>query len=237
MTDSSFTDDEIEAMRRVDANRSSEFTALVEASGLDPSEDFRFTDLRGVDFRGSDLSSFDFTGADLTGALISPSTRLPPSEHLRDAVLEFENQEDLPTIVELMRGLEMASDHSRSRLLRQLIDGYDSDVHIDRFILAQLKEKISAEAAADFFSFLSPSYQVENEATICSVLFDILKREVTRRAPSKKVGGRTPTSRISRLIAAISNSELGSASEAALRYQRGELKRDDFLQELVHGYR
>jgi hypothetical protein len=44
-----------------------DFSRLVEVAGLDPSEDFRGADLRGVDFGRSDLEGYDFSDADLSG--------------------------------------------------------------------------------------------------------------------------------------------------------------------------
>jgi len=44
------------------------FNERVKFLGLDPTNDFRFSDLSGVDFSGANLCGFDFTGADLRGA-------------------------------------------------------------------------------------------------------------------------------------------------------------------------
>src|SRR5262249_2756008 len=42
------------------------FSDLVRVSGLNPSVDFRFSDLTGVDFGGSDLRGYNFVGANLS---------------------------------------------------------------------------------------------------------------------------------------------------------------------------
>jgi Pentapeptide repeats (8 copies) len=44
------------------------FNEHVKFLGLDPKNDFRFSDLSGVDLSGSNLCGFDFTGSDLRGA-------------------------------------------------------------------------------------------------------------------------------------------------------------------------
>ena len=45
-----------------------DFVHLAALAGLDPNNDFRFANLRGVDFGAADLRGFDFTGADLRQA-------------------------------------------------------------------------------------------------------------------------------------------------------------------------
>jgi len=50
------------------AENNPSFRALAEAAKLDPAQDFRGADLRGVDLRDEDLKGFDFSDADLTGA-------------------------------------------------------------------------------------------------------------------------------------------------------------------------
>jgi Pentapeptide repeats (8 copies) len=57
-----------EAIARVIRADASEFVKLVKIAGLNPSRDFRFTNLSGVNFSGSDLAGFDFTGASIEGA-------------------------------------------------------------------------------------------------------------------------------------------------------------------------
>lgn len=53
-----------EALKETD---SANFLELVSIAGLDPSSDFRFSNLRSQDFSNSDLTGFDFTGAFLLG--------------------------------------------------------------------------------------------------------------------------------------------------------------------------
>lgn len=45
------------------------FSELAIVAGLDPKNDFRYSNLSGVDFKSSDLRGYDFTGADLRGAV------------------------------------------------------------------------------------------------------------------------------------------------------------------------
>ena len=51
--------------QQVLTSESNKFTDLVTIAGLDPSTDFRFSNLSGVDFKGCVLSGYDFTGANL----------------------------------------------------------------------------------------------------------------------------------------------------------------------------
>jgi len=57
-----------QAITRILEADTQKFTELVKIAGLDPSRDFRYSNLAGVDFSGADLSGFDFTGASIEGA-------------------------------------------------------------------------------------------------------------------------------------------------------------------------
>lgn len=65
-----------EAIKQVLHSPSDRFTDLAELAGLNPSSDFRFSDLRNCDFRHCDLTGFNFIGArleggDFAGALVA----------------------------------------------------------------------------------------------------------------------------------------------------------------------
>jgi hypothetical protein len=57
-----------EAIEQVLHSPSDRFTDLAELAGLNPSSDFRFSDLRKCDFRHCDLTGFNFIGARLEGS-------------------------------------------------------------------------------------------------------------------------------------------------------------------------
>lgn len=57
-----------EKLQRILALRSTKFIELARLSELDPSEDFKFADLRNSDFSGQDLSEFDFSFSHLQGS-------------------------------------------------------------------------------------------------------------------------------------------------------------------------
>lgn len=62
--------DEIEGLAskiRAVKDADDDIRSLLQAAGLDPSEDLKYCDLRGVDFSSLDLSGYDFTGSDLRG--------------------------------------------------------------------------------------------------------------------------------------------------------------------------
>jgi len=63
------------------------FVELGAMVGLDPSKDYRFSDLRGVDFSNCDLRDFDFTGADLTNST-GTATIWDETTILKDADIE-----------------------------------------------------------------------------------------------------------------------------------------------------
>ncbi|MEN0651670.1 MULTISPECIES: pentapeptide repeat-containing protein [Hyphobacterium] len=57
-----------DAIDRVISEESTRFDILVNCAKLNPKEDFRGMDLKGVNFSGSDLKGFNFSGSDLSGA-------------------------------------------------------------------------------------------------------------------------------------------------------------------------
>jgi hypothetical protein len=57
----------IKHVRAARGDDRSNFCALVERAGLDPSKDLRFGNFSGVDFSGCKLAGYDFTGAALNG--------------------------------------------------------------------------------------------------------------------------------------------------------------------------
>jgi hypothetical protein len=72
MKDRFFLDDNLSAseraaFRKVIEHPKETFSDLAVAASLDPSCDFKFSDLRDVDFSNSDIRGFNFSGADLRG--------------------------------------------------------------------------------------------------------------------------------------------------------------------------
>lgn len=57
----------ISVLNDICSSQSENFNELTVLAGLDPTNDFRFSDLRGIDFSNSNLCGYDFTGSDLRG--------------------------------------------------------------------------------------------------------------------------------------------------------------------------
>jgi hypothetical protein len=218
-----FSQTDIDAMERVENSKSSEFVDLVKCAGLDPSHDFRFANLRGIDIRGADLKHFDFCGADLSGALVRITTQLPEPDKMDGAKCDFDIVEDRPEIVEMMQAIEASNPSVRKTLLSKLSVDYDSDRHIDVFVLNQLKKYTNSYEAADLLGFMTPEFLIENEASISKVLSKIINKDTNRRTPRKKVGAVHARDGISRLVKGVADSDMPTASEVCNRYRSGDM--------------
>ena len=67
--DEYLTDDESVIVRALGAIDNENYASLVHALNLDPTHDFRYSNLSEFDFSNADLRGADFTGADLRGAV------------------------------------------------------------------------------------------------------------------------------------------------------------------------
>jgi hypothetical protein len=61
------TDEDFEKLSQLERYDGLDFLTAVKILGLNPSTDFRFSDISGIDLSGVDVSGFDFTGADTSG--------------------------------------------------------------------------------------------------------------------------------------------------------------------------
>lgn len=82
------------------SNSSDAFPQLVQHLGLDPKNDFVFSNLREVDFTASDLRGFDFTGADLrcsygTDIQIDDTTVLTNADVTGSCFATYKRERDL----------------------------------------------------------------------------------------------------------------------------------------------
>jgi hypothetical protein len=218
-----FTAQDIQAMERVESLKSSAFEDLVRAAGLDPLVDLRFCSLRGADLRGSDLREFDLTGCDVEGALISDSTQLPNEMRLQGVRGNWIKVADRRSIVDLMRAIETPDANLRATLLRSLIQDYDSDHHIDRFLLNWVKKVKSAEHALEFFACMSPDFVLENQRVVRAELKRILLNDERRSNTKRKVGGKDKYSFVSKLVEWIEQSDMDDVADAASDFKSGSL--------------
>lgn len=227
-----FSRETLEKMESVEKSRSSSFDELIIVSGLDPSSDLRHASLRGVDLRGCDLSCFDLTGCDVDGALISATTKLPPAEKMTDLKGAWIISPDVHSIVELMRAIEISDPSQRNELLRSLIEEYDSDRHIDLFLLNSVRKTRATEFAVDLFECMSPDFVLENSIAIRQEIKRLLLLDEKKAQPRRKVGARDRYSFVSRLIGWLADSDVEVAADAADEYRSGQLTLGRFIDHL-----
>jgi hypothetical protein len=228
ITNNIFTEADVEAIERVENCRSSDFCELVAAAGLDPQVDLRNTNLRGVDLRGCNLLEFDLSGCDLSGALVSKSTVLPPKEKLVGAKVEFVEANDVTPIVQTMLSIETALPSERKRLLDTLLMEYDSDAHIDRFVLNTIARTKSAEVAIDLFQCLSAGFIANSEKLVLEQVKRIFLIEVKKPYPKKKVGAKNSYTFLSGLIGWIAENDFREWSDLAIAYRSGSISLIEF---------
>jgi hypothetical protein len=156
-------DDAIDRVIRTDI---SDFLKLVEISGLNPSKDFRFTNLSGVDFSDCDLSGFDFTGASIEGATFSRS-------RISSAIFD--------DVVGDLTCLQDASDWAvyRQRNVPREVDEIDRQVSDMNKIPARERIAVAGGSASDrLLSRIFISYARRDGATFAA---DLHKKLVERR--------------------------------------------------------
>lgn len=227
MNEEAFSAATLSRMLCVERARTSDFLSLVEAAGLDPQNDFRFMNLRGIDIRGCDLRDFDFTGADLRGAIIDEHTLFPELERFEGAHVDFIELESKEPIVEMMRRIESAPIGQRTALLSALIRDYDSQQHVDEFLLRLANKAKSADELIDILPYWSQYGLIDHQMVLLPKLADVLARELQKAEPRKKVGGRSKWSSISSLLTLIEQMPIDVARELATRYRRGEISIED----------
>lgn len=223
MLEELFSRETLDLMLEVERARTSDFLSLVKAAGLDPRNDFRFVNLRGIDVRGCDLRAFDFTGADLRGALIDENTLLPDVEFFVGAQVDFVEVDTRQPIVEVMKRIELSPTGRRAPLLNVLMEAYDSPKHVDAFLLQLAKRATSADELIELLPYWSEDGLIGSQAILLPKIADVLAKEMNRAEPRRKVGARSKWHSISDLVSQIEDMPISLVHELAIRYRRGEI--------------
>lgn len=148
------TDEERQAIDRLLSTREVRFDKLIELAGMDPKEDLRHSNLRGVNFCGANLRGFDLTGCDLRNAIRNKSTTIDETTILTGALVRWVDEEDIP-IVEMMHSVQAASgSNERIERLGNLQRQFGRTHHVLEFVVNIAVEARDIEVYLDFLEFL-----------------------------------------------------------------------------------
>lgn len=130
---------------------------------------------------------------------------------------------DRQSIVELMIAIESSNQVLRGNLLKSLIEDYDSDEHIDIFLVNSVMKSRSSDVSLEFFLCMSPNFVLEHQEIIRREVKRILLNDEKRANPRRKVGAKDKYSFVSRLIEWLADTDIDEAADAAIEYRSGSL--------------
>jgi hypothetical protein len=148
--DDILTSEELASMDAVHASNSTRFDTLVHLAGLDPSEDFRFSQLQRLDLRGADLRGFDFTSSDLRQSVIDPLTIIDNSTLLEGAQVDWIEAEALPIVRKMQEIEATSSSEKRLVLLHTMISMHGRTDHVVTYLV---RAAIAAKQIETFLDF------------------------------------------------------------------------------------
>ncbi|MDE4098303.1 MULTISPECIES: hypothetical protein [Phaeobacter] len=150
--DDILTLEELAAIDAVHSSNSTRFDVLVRLAGLDPSKDFRFSQLLRLDLRSADLRDFDFTGSDLRQSVVDAQTIIDKSTILDGAQIDWISAETLP-IVQQMQEIEAAlSSDKRLALIQEMIKKHGRTNHVVTYLV---RAAIAAKEIETFLDFVT----------------------------------------------------------------------------------
>lgn len=148
------SDEDITGINQVMASDSPRFDLLVKVSGLDPKNDFKFSDLRWLNLSGADLRGFDFTGSDLRNCVRNGNTRFDGTTILDGAKVEWIELEALPIVVKMQELEAVTSSEKRQQLLNELVTEFGRTTHVVTYMVSAAGKARSLDEFLDFALFI-----------------------------------------------------------------------------------
>lgn len=148
------TDQERDAISAVLEKNDIRFSVLAAIAGLNPAEDFKYSDLRFLNFCGADLRGFDFTGSDLRGSIRDGETKIDDTTIFHDALVEWVSAEDAPIVEFMMRVQGASSSAARKSCLDELEKKFGKSNHVVAFVINAAAKAESAYEFLDYVEFL-----------------------------------------------------------------------------------
>jgi hypothetical protein len=174
------TPEELEAIEHVSSSENPCFDFLVKLSGLDPAQDFTYSDLRRLNMCGADLRGFNFTGSDLTHCVKNPKTLIDDTTIFTDTVVDWIDLEALP-IVEKMQEIEAASGSQRRLdLLNELVGEFGRSKHVITYMVTAASNAHSLDEFIDFAMFLPPQLSKDQAERLRRASLKLLKKKLSK---------------------------------------------------------
>ncbi|MFA8442247.1 pentapeptide repeat-containing protein [Yoonia sp.] len=171
---------ELEAIELVSRSETPRFDRLVELSGLDPAQDFTYSDLRRLNLCGADLRGFDFTGSDLRMCARNDRTIIDASTILTDTKTNWIELEALPIVMKMQEVEAASGSDRRIAVLNELIAEFGKSAHVVTYMVSAASKAESLDEFIDFALFL-PSIPSEEHAQMLKVAAEkLLKKRLSR---------------------------------------------------------
>lgn len=157
------THKELEAIELVSKSGNPRFDLLVKLSGLNPKQDFTFSDLQRLNMCGADLRGFDFTGSDLRHCAKNANTLIDESTILADTVTDWIELEALPIVTKMQEVQTATVSEKRMAILNELVGEFGKTTHVVTYMVTAASNANALDEFIDFAMFL-PSELTEGQA-------------------------------------------------------------------------
>lgn len=184
------TPEEFEAIELVSKSENSRFDLLVRLSGLDPSQDFKFADLRRLNMCGADLRGFDFTGSDLRHCAKNANTLIDDTTILLDTETDWIELVALPIVMKMQEVEAATGSDRRIAALNELVGEFGKSPHVVTYMVTAAANADALDEFIDFAMFLPPELSEGQAGQLRQTAAKLLKKKLSR---SKSRTGRETT--------------------------------------------
>ena len=172
--------EELEAIGRISDSDNPRFDRLVKLSGLEPNQDFKYSDLRWLNMCGADLRGFDFTGSDLRHCAMNANTLIDDTTILAGAAIAWIELEALPIVMK-MKEVEAASrSDRRMQLLSELVGEFGKSSHVITYMIAAASSATSLDEFIDFTMFIPPELPKGQAERLRHTAEKLLKKKLSQ---------------------------------------------------------
>ena len=174
------TNEEYEAVERVLSSLEFRFDRLAILAGLDPTQDFKYSDLRTLNFCGADLRGYDFTGSDLRDCAIDVNTKIDETTVLTDAEVRWIDEGDLPIVQLMMDVSHASSSDNRAHSLAKLEERFGKTDHVIQFVVNAASETDNLDCYLDYLDFLPASLPARQTVKLVEQGERVLRKRLSR---------------------------------------------------------
>nr|WP_253913194.1 pentapeptide repeat-containing protein [Pseudoruegeria sp. HB172150] len=171
-------------------------------SGLDPRNDFKFSDLRRLNLCGADLRGFDFTGSDLRQCVRNGNTLIDDTTVFDDALVEWIDVETLPIVMKMQEVEAASGPEPRQKLLTELVAEFGKTSHVVSYMVSAASKAQTLDEFLDFALFLPEKVTTNQSATLRSAGLKLLKKKLSQ-SRSRTGRGATAIFAIENIVAKL----------------------------------